>query len=143
MHLPDSPALPERLREFISAPLFAALATIDDDGAPRQAVAWYRLEPDGRILVNSRHGRRWPANLQRDPRVALAIVDPDDGNSWVGLSCVVDEVVEGDDARDDICELAERYAPDGPDPDEIATFRSQHRMTFLLRISGFHDHLEG
>jgi PPOX class probable F420-dependent enzyme len=139
----DSPTLPDTVREFLDRPYYAAIATTDDDGSPRQAVAWFRLETDGRILVNSRDGRRWPANLRRDPRTALAVIDPADGNSWIGLTATVDEVVEGDDARDDICELADRYNPDGPDPDEIERFRREPRVSFLLRVVGFHDHLDG
>src|SRR6266536_2415409 len=59
-HSTVSPVLAPRFRTFLEQRLFAALATIDPDGAPRQAVIWYRLEDDGRILINSRIGRRWP-----------------------------------------------------------------------------------
>ena len=83
---PTQPAqLTPRIRAFLEQPLFAALATVDPDGAPRQAVIWYRLEDDDRILINSRVGRRWPSNLQRDPRVSLAIIGTD-GYAWVGLT---------------------------------------------------------
>jgi PPOX class probable F420-dependent enzyme len=130
--------------EFLDGRHFAAVATIDDDGAPRQAVVWYRLEADGRILLNSRHPRRWPRNLLRDPRLAIAIPDVDDGLRWLGMTGAVDEVVEDlGRARDDIVDLARRYSDDGTvDPDEEATFRSQQRITFLVRVFGVHDHLE-
>lgn len=139
----ESPALSERVRAFVDAPRFAALATVDPDGGPRQAVAWYRIEPDGRILVNSRRPRRWPANVERTRHVAIAIVDPTNGNRWVGLTADLDEVIEGEQARDDIVDLAYRYNPGGPDEAELADFRTQPRVTFLLRITGVHDHLDG
>jgi len=137
-----SARLDDRLRAFLQQPLFAALATIDPDGAPRQAVIWYRLEDDGRILVNSRAGRRWPANLQRDGRVSLAVMAPD-GYTWLGLTGRVDEIDDAvERAREDIVALAHRYYPEGPTATSIATFRSQPRITFRIAIDGIHDHLE-
>jgi PPOX class probable F420-dependent enzyme len=137
-------SLTDRQREFLRVPRYATLASIDADGSPRQAVAWYDLLPDDRVLVNSRWGRRWPANLQRDGRAAVAVVDAQDGERWLGLTAHVDEIVEDvERARDDIVALAHRYADGGgPDPATIATFRSQPRVTFLLRIDAVHDHLE-
>ena len=141
----DAVTLSPDQADFLGGRHFASVATIDEDGAPRQAVVWYRLEPDGRILLNSRHPRRWPRNLQRDPRVAIAIPDVDNGLRWLGITGVVDEVVEDlGRARDDIVALARRYSRDGTaDPEEEAAFRSQQRITFLVRIVGVHDHLEG
>jgi PPOX class probable F420-dependent enzyme len=131
--------------EFLGGRHFATIATLDEDGAPRQAVVWYRLEPDGRVLLNSRHPRRWPANLLRDRRLAIAVPDVDNGLRWLGMTGVVDEVVEDvERARDDIVALARRYsADDTADPEDEAAFRSQPRITFLVRVTGVHDHLEG
>jgi PPOX class probable F420-dependent enzyme len=137
-----SVTLDDRQRAFLDQRLFAALATVDPDGAPRQAVLWFRLETDGRILLNSRAGRRWPANLQRDGRVALAITDPDDGYRWLGLTGRVESIDDDlERARDDIVALAHRYR-DEPTDSSIAAFRSQPRITFRVAIDGVHDHLE-
>jgi|SRR4051812_22849407 PPOX class probable F420-dependent enzyme len=138
-----SPELSERVRAFLAGPYVVSIATVDVDGAPRQAVAWFRLEADDRILVNSRTPRRWPANLRRDPRVSLAVVDPREPDRWVGLTAVVDEVVDDvERSREDIVQLAHRYRPGGPTAAAEAMFRSQPRVTFLLRVTGVHDHLE-
>src|SRR5215213_6600445 len=102
--------LAPRVRAFLDQPLYATLATTDPDGAPRQAVIWYAIEDDERVMVNSRIGRLWPANLERDGRVALAVIDPADANRWVGLTGRVDAVDdEVERARDDIVALAHRY----------------------------------
>ena len=140
---PTLPALLEpRLRAFLDQRLFASLATVDPDGAPRQAIIWYRLEDDGRIMVNSLAGRRWPANLERDGREALSILADDDGYTWLGLTGRVDGIDRDlDRARDDIVALAHRYR-DHPTPTSIASFRSQQRITFRIAIDGIHDHLE-
>jgi len=138
---PEPAALSDRVRAFLDQPHFASLATIGDHGAPNQAVIWYRLEPDGRVLVNSREGRRWPANLRRDPRVNLAVFWSEDPNRWVGITGIVDEVVEDvARARDDIVALAHRY--DDAVPATVTRFRSEARVSFLIRIVRVHDHLQ-
>ena len=94
-------------------------------------------------MVNSANGRRWPANLRRDGRVAMAIADAGDGYRWVGLDAEVVEIVDDQAvAQADIADLARRYHPD--DPVRVAAsidrFRAQQRVTFRIRPRSFHDH---
>lgn len=141
MDLPPAATLSERVRAFLSQPLYPTLATSGPDGEPHQAVIWFRLEPDERILVNSRSPRRWPAELRQRGRGSLAVTDLVDPFRWVGLQVVVEAVI--DDvarAQDDIVSLAEHY--DEADEDSVARFRSQDRISFRLRIVTVHDHLE-
>ena len=144
--MPQPLALPDHVHDFIAAPgRFATLATLDPDGAPRQAVIWYRLDPDEMLVVTSAEGRRWPANLRRDARVAIAIAAPGDGYQWVGLEAEVAEIIDDQAiAQADIADLARRYHPDDPAEvaADIARFRAQHRVTFRLRPTSFHDHLD-
>ena len=143
--MPDLLPLADRVRAFLATPgRFATLATLDPDGAPRQAVIWYRLDPDGRIMINSADGRRWPANLRRDPRCALAVADPADGYAFVALV--------GPRRRDhrrpgvaqaDIAGLAHPTTPTTRQAEAaIARFRTQHRVSFRIEIIAAHDHLE-
>lgn len=135
--------LSDRIRAFLERPVVATIATTSPDGRPHQAVAWYRLEPDGTILVNSRAPRHWPDNIKRTGRANLAVIDPDDDLSWVGLACELVEVVEDvEQARDDIVALAHRYRNGNPSPTSIAEFRTQQRISFRLRPVRVHDHLE-
>jgi hypothetical protein len=95
-------------------------------------------------MVNSANGRRWPANLRRDRRVAMAIADAGDGYRWVGLDAEVVEIVDDQAvAQADIADLARRYHPD--DPARVAAsidrFRAQQRVTFRIRPRSFHDHV--
>ncbi len=133
--------LTDQIREFLAQPNFATLATVGADGTPHQAVIWYRLDPDDRILVNSRSDRRWPRELRSDGRASLAVTALDDPFRWVGLQTAVEEVVDDvPTARDDIVALAVRY--DDAGDATVARFRSQDRISFRLRIVGAHDHLE-
>ena len=141
MDLPPAATLTDRIRSFLAQPLYPTLATSGPDGEPHQAVIWFRLEPDDRILVNSRSPRRWPAELRQRGRGSLAVTDLVDPFRWVGLQVVVEAVVDDvATARDDIVSLAEHY--DEADEDSVGRFRSQDRISFRLRIVAVHDHLE-
>jgi PPOX class probable F420-dependent enzyme len=142
-----TPPSGSRVDDFLAAPRrFAILATLDPDGTPRQAVIWYRLDPDGRITVNSAEGRRWPANLRRDPRCSLAVVDGADGYAFVAVTGRVAQVIDDQDiAQADIAALARSYHADEPEKAErliVAHFRPQHRVSFRIEILAAHDHLE-
>jgi PPOX class probable F420-dependent enzyme len=139
-----APALSDRVRAFLTERnRFAVIATVDPDGGPRQAFTWVTFDEDGAVWVNSRRGRRWPANLERDRRASIAILDLEDTRRWVGLTCVLEEIVDDvERARDDIVALAHRYHPEGPDPADLAAYRTQPRVMFRLRITAVHDHLE-
>jgi PPOX class probable F420-dependent enzyme len=141
MDLPPPAALSDDVREFLRQPLYPTLATVGADGTPHQAVIWYRLEPDDRILVNSRAPRRWPDELRRTGRASLAVTDLADPMRWVGLQLVVEGVIDDvATAREDIVALAVRYEED--DEESVASFRTQERISFRLRIVAVHDHLE-
>ncbi len=130
------------VRSFLSDRHYATLATLDADGAPRQAVVWYRLEPDGSILVNSREGRRWPGNLRRDRRTALAVIDEAKPTRWVGAIGTVDAIIDDQDvAQADIAALAHRYDPPQDADAAIAEFRTQQRVSFRIRLADIHDEL--
>jgi PPOX class probable F420-dependent enzyme len=145
--MPTPTPLPDHVGAFLAAPgRFVTLATLDPDGSPRQAVIWYRLDPDGGIVINSADGRRWPANLRRDPRCSLVVADPADAYSFVALTAHVTDVIDEQAiAQADIAGLAHRYHADDPAAAErvIARFRAQHRVTFRIAVDAVHDHLEG
>jgi hypothetical protein len=139
--LPPPASLPDHVRDFLERPLYAVISTVGAGRAPHQAVIWYRLDPDGRVLVNSRSPRRWPRELEQERQASLALPDLDDPMRWVGLDAVVEEVVhEVEQARDDIVALAVRYGED--DEDSVAAFRTQQRISFRLRVIAVADHLD-
>ena len=141
MNVAPPTVLTDRMRAFLAAPNYASLATVGDDGEPHQAISWYRLDADDRILVNSRMPRRWPAELIRNGRCSLAVIATDDPFTWVGLQVELDAVIEDvEAAREDIVALAVRYGED--DDESVARFRSQPRISFQLRIVAAHDHLD-
>lgn len=136
--------LSERVRTFLDANRFATIATIDPDGSPRQAVIWYRLDGDA-IVINSKDGRRWPANLRRDQRIAVAVSDGVDGYKWVGMTGTVTIVDDQPTAQADIAEMARRYHADEPEEAERMIregFSTQQRVSFRIAIDAVHEHFE-
>jgi PPOX class probable F420-dependent enzyme len=131
------------VRAFLDAPRFATIATTDPDGRPRQAVVWYRLDGN-ELVINSAVGRRWPTNLVRDPRIAVAVPDSADGLRWVGLTGVAAAIEDQPSAQADIAEMAQRYhAADPGKADELIRdrFTRQARISFRVRLDAVHDHL--
>jgi PPOX class probable F420-dependent enzyme len=130
--------LSPQARAFLTAspPRYATLATINRDGSPHQIVIWFLLRGD-EIVVNSRRGRRWPANLERDGRANLAVYDAEDA---ITIGCVVESVYEGAAAQADIAEMAVRFDAPAVAQREIARFRTEERVTFVLRPSKVHLH---
>lgn len=128
------PALNPAVRAYLTANRFAVVATVDPDGAPHQAVVWYRLDGD-ELVVNSAEGRRWPANLRRDPRIELTVPD---GYRYVQARGSVTIVDDQAVAQADIAEMARRYHADEPaHAEELIRdrFTRQHRITFRFRPS--------
>jgi PPOX class probable F420-dependent enzyme len=129
-----TPTLSLEARAFLDASRFAVIATIDPDGAPHQAVVWYRLDGD-EIVINSAEGREWPANLRRDPRISLIVPDAYRYVQVHGTVSIVDDQAV---AQADIAEMARRYHADRPDHAEELIrdrFTRQKRISFRFRPS--------
>jgi len=130
--------LSPQARAFLTAtpPRYATLATISRDGSPHQIVIWFLLRDD-EIIVNSRRGRRWPANLARDGRANLAVYDAEDA---ITIGCAVERVYAGDAAQADIAEMAVRFDTPQAAQREITRFRTEERVSFVLRPTKVHLH---
>ena len=68
--------IPETHLDLFKKKAFAHLATLMPDGKPQSTPVW--VDYDGKyVVINTAQGRQKDKNLQRDGRVALSIVDPD------------------------------------------------------------------
>jgi PPOX class probable F420-dependent enzyme len=86
---------------------FANLATLNADGSPQVTPVW--VDFDGtHVLVNTAKGRVKTRNLEREPRVALAISEPENPYRYLGIQGRVTEITEsGADAHID--KMANKY----------------------------------
>lgn len=86
---------------------FAHLATLMPDGSPQVSPVWVDYF-DNAVWVNSAKGRVKDRNIRRDPRVSLAVTDPDNPYRYVAIRGRVTLVTEeGADAHID--KLAKKY----------------------------------
>ena len=100
---------PESHLDLLSRPLFAHFATVASDGSPRVNPMWFLWDNDAGVIklthTNQRHNFRY---LQKNPHVALSIVDPDDQYRYIQLRGVV-ENVEADPTGAFYQSLQQRY----------------------------------
>ena len=94
-------------RKLLKEPAYCQLATLMPDGSPQNTQVW--VDTDGEhILINTAQGRQKERNVQRDPRVAVNVVDPT--NAWrIGMvrGRVLEITTEGADELID--QLAKKY----------------------------------
>jgi PPOX class probable F420-dependent enzyme len=98
--------LTEKQNEFLQNPYVGVATTLRDDGSPHSTVVWVDTE-NGNVLFNTALGRAKPRNLERDPRVSLLVLDPNDAYRWVAVSGRAQLSEEGADAEID--KLAKKY----------------------------------
>ena len=86
----------------------AALTTLLPDGQPQTHVMWVDADEQC-VLINTELHRQKAKNVQRDPRVTVAIMAADNPYDFVEVRGRVVEIVRGDAARAHIDELAQKY----------------------------------
>ena len=99
--------LSAKARELISRPVLASLATLNPDGSPQITPLWVDLDGND-VVFNTAQGRVKARNLERDQRVAVSVIDPDDQYNVVAFrGTVIDVTTNGADAHIDA--MAKKY----------------------------------
>jgi PPOX class probable F420-dependent enzyme len=120
--------IPEKYLDLFEKKAFAHLATVMPDGSPQVTPVW--VDYDGEyILVNSARGRQKVKNVQRDAKVAVSILDPDDPYRYLQVRGVVEEVTE-EGADELIDKLAKKYLDADSYPYRTP---AEVRITFKIR----------
>lgn len=107
--MPKSDKLSPGAVKLLQDPQLAQLATVMADGSPQLTPVWVDVEDDGsHVLVNTADGRLKTNNVERDPRVAVSVVD--NKNPW-HFAIVRGTIVERrhDGAVDHINKLSRKY----------------------------------
>lgn len=114
-------------RALLKGKNFGGLSTMMPDGSPQTTIVW--IDTDGEhVLVNTAEGRVKLNNIERDPRVALAVYEHDDPYRQLAIrGRVVDITREGAEANIDA--LAQRYLGT-----ERYPWRSEGEHRILLKI---------
>ncbi|MEV5895759.1 PPOX class F420-dependent oxidoreductase [Nonomuraea fuscirosea] len=99
-------ALSADVRKLLDAPNYATVTSLNPDGGPQSSVVWVRTDGDD-VLFSTVKGRRKPRNFERDPRVSLLVIDPDDPYRYVELRGRVTVTSDPEGAL--IEELSQKY----------------------------------
>jgi PPOX class probable F420-dependent enzyme len=103
--MPDQ--IPEKHLGLFNKKAFASLGTIMPDGHPQVTPVW--VDYDGtHVLVNTAKGRVKDRNMKRDPRVSLAVIDPDNPYHYLEVRGRVAEITE-EGADQHIDKMAKKY----------------------------------
>ena len=98
--------LDEVKAEFLDNPFVGIVTTLREDGSPHTTVVWVDVDDEG-VLFNTATGRAKPRHLERDPRVSLLVLDPNNPYKWVSVSGKAELTDDGADAQID--RLAKKY----------------------------------
>jgi PPOX class probable F420-dependent enzyme len=100
--------LDEAIKKLALGRNIAAVTTLLPDGTPMTQPLWVDADDD-HLLLNTEVHRQKFRNVQRDPRVAVAIWDGADPYFYVEVRGEVVEAVRGTEARAHIDDLARKY----------------------------------
>ncbi|HLT19098.1 MAG TPA: PPOX class F420-dependent oxidoreductase [Thermomicrobiales bacterium] len=119
------------LMKLLNEPAFAQIATLMPDGSPHITQVW--IATDGEhILVNTSQDRQKARNVERDPRVAVNVVDPNDAWRVANIRGRVVEMTT-DGADELIDQLAQKYLGE-----ETYPFRQPGEVRVTLKIAPEH-----
>jgi len=124
--------LSEKARALIARPVLASLATLNPDGSPQITPLWVDRDGDD-VVFNTAQGRKKARNLERDSRVAVTVIDPDDQYNVVAFRGTVTDVsTEGADAHID--SLAKKYLG-------VDTYPMRREGEVRIRVTVRTDHI--
>jgi PPOX class probable F420-dependent enzyme len=100
-------ALKDKERKFLDDnPFIGVVTDLREDGSPHSTPVWVDVE-NGKISFNTALGRAKPRHLEKDPRIALIVTDPQDPYKWVSVSGRAELTKQGADEQID--KLAKKY----------------------------------
>jgi len=128
--------LSEKARALIARPVLASLATLNPDGSPQITPLWVDRDGDD-VLFNTAQGRKKARNMEKDARVAVTVIDPDDAYNVVAFQgTVIEETTDGADAHIDA--LAKKYLGVDEYP-----MRRESEVRIKLRVRTDHIAMQG
>jgi PPOX class probable F420-dependent enzyme len=100
--------LHEKTRALATGKNFAVLTTLLADGTPQSHVMWVDAD-ETHLYINTEIHRQKFKNVARDPRATVTIMDQANPYSFVEVRGRVVGTIGGQEARDHIDALSQRY----------------------------------
>ena len=100
-------AIPTEFNDLLESNALANIATVGPKGEPQNSPVWF--DWDGtHIMFSQTRGRQKFHNLQREPRIAVSIVDPKDPYRYLEVRGKVVRIDEDPD-KQFINKMAKKY----------------------------------
>lgn len=87
-----SDVIPEQYADLLASTALAHVATIGPDGAPQSSPVWFDWDGTHLRFAQVTGYRQKLRNLQREPRVALSIVDPANAYRYLEVRGTVERI---------------------------------------------------
>jgi PPOX class probable F420-dependent enzyme len=123
--------IPNSHLDLFKKKAFAHLATVMPDGKPQVTPIW--VDYDGHnVVFNTAEGRQKDKNLQRDARVAMSILDPDNPYRYLEVrGRIVERTHAGADQHIDA--MAKKYLDQDKYP-----FRQPNEVRVIYKVQPEH-----
>jgi PPOX class probable F420-dependent enzyme len=123
--------IPESHVDLFTKKAFAHLVTLMPTGQPQVTPVW--VDYDGHhVLINTAEGRQKDKNLQRDPRVAFSMLDPENPYRYLEVrGRVAERSLKGADQHIDA--MAKKYLGKDKYP-----FRQPSEVRVIYKIEPEH-----
>ncbi|KAA2283184.1 PPOX class F420-dependent oxidoreductase [Candidatus Nitrosocosmicus sp. SS] len=108
MDLHDNKNFDSATRKFFEDKNIAFVTTLMKYGSPQITPVWIDIADDS-ILINTAMGRVKQKNIEKDPRIAISVVDRNNIYHMVSIRGEVTEQITGQEAEDHIDKMAKKY----------------------------------
>ena len=125
--------LQQNYREFLENPYYIVATTLRSDGSPHNTVVWVDVDDDG-VSINTTAGGAKARHVRDDPRMAIMVVNPQNGYHWLSINGRGELTTDGADAQID--RLSKKYLGQYPYP-----YRRPGEERVSIRIHA--DRIEG
>ena len=101
-----SAVLSDRLKSVLDGKVFIVVGTVQPDGSPQLSPVWVLRDGDD-LLFSTTVDRRKYLNLDRDPRVTVAVLNPDEPYEYAEIRGTAEMTTDG--GQDLIDRLSRKY----------------------------------
>jgi PPOX class probable F420-dependent enzyme len=125
-----SAALSDRLKSLLDDKVFIIVGTLQPDGSPQMSPVWVKRDGDD-LLFSTTVDRRKKKNLDRDPRVTVVVMNPEQPYEYAEIRGTATMTTEG--GPDLIDELSLKYT--GKKYAEFNPASAQDAERVVVRVS--------
>ncbi|OIK25803.1 PPOX class F420-dependent oxidoreductase [Streptomyces malaysiense] len=99
-------ALSDRLKSLLDGKVFIVVGTVQPDGSPQMSPVWVKRDGE-HLLFSTTVDRRKKLNLDRDPRVTVVVMNPEQPYEYAEIRGTAELTTDG--GRSLIDELSLKY----------------------------------